>query len=98
MYAKIQKLNKKMRHSSSRKLNIPLKFLWNKHKDWDEIMKKTLLCLSALFFVGLSGCAVHTPHGSVVVDPDHNHLILINLQEQLRLFLQVLVWNTSRLT
>lgn len=48
-------------------------FLWNKHKDWDEIMKKTLLCLSALFFVGLSGCAVHTPHGSVVVDPDHNH-------------------------
>lgn len=36
-------------------------------------MKKALLCLSALFCLGLSACAVHTPHGSVVVDPDRTY-------------------------
>ncbi|WP_228247943.1 YgdI/YgdR family lipoprotein [Acinetobacter haemolyticus] len=34
-------------------------------------MKKISLYLCILFTLGLSGCAVHTPHGSVVIDPDH---------------------------
>jgi len=24
-------------------------------------------------FLSLAGCAVYTPHGAVVVDPDHGH-------------------------
>ena len=62
-----------MRHSSSRKKNCALKFKMNKQKHWDEHMKKIFLSLSAFLLMSLSACAVHTPHGSVVVDPEHNH-------------------------
>ncbi|MGA6136763.1 hypothetical protein ACPER7_10680 [Acinetobacter dispersus] len=36
-------------------------------------MKIILLCFSILLTFGLSACAVHTPHGSVIVDPDNHH-------------------------
>ncbi|WP_171490591.1 hypothetical protein [Acinetobacter suaedae] len=36
-------------------------------------MKKISLYLCMLFTLSLSACAVHTPHGSVVIDPDHPH-------------------------
>ncbi|MCH7315415.1 hypothetical protein [Acinetobacter sp. ANC 3882] len=36
-------------------------------------MKITLLYLCTLLTLILSACAVHTPHGSVIVDPDNHH-------------------------
>ncbi|MDM1756166.1 MULTISPECIES: hypothetical protein [Acinetobacter] len=37
-------------------------------------MKKILSLCTAAFLISLSACAVHTPAGSVVVDPDgHYH-------------------------
>lgn len=36
-------------------------------------MKQALLGLSIIFSLSLSACAVYTPAGSVVVDPDHSH-------------------------
>jgi len=39
-------------------------------------MKRLLVCAAAIFTISLSACAVYTPAGSVVVDPDspyHNH-------------------------
>lgn len=42
----------------------------------NNMMKKFLVCAAAIFTLSLSACAVHTPAGSVVVDPDspyHNH-------------------------
>jgi len=36
-------------------------------------MKKILLYLGMLFTFSLSACAVYTPHGSVVIDPEGNH-------------------------
>ncbi|ENU30610.1 hypothetical protein F991_01535 [Acinetobacter sp. CIP-A165] len=33
-------------------------------------MKTILFSLSILFCLNLSGCAVHTPQGSVVIDPE----------------------------
>jgi hypothetical protein len=38
-----------------------------------EKMKRTLLYFCTLFTLSLSACAVHTPHGSVIVNPDHHH-------------------------
>jgi hypothetical protein len=37
------------------------------------MMKIILLCFSTLITFSLSACAVHTPHGSVIVDPDNHH-------------------------
>ncbi|MEB6480548.1 hypothetical protein [Acinetobacter vivianii] len=36
-------------------------------------MKKISLYLCLLFTFSLSACAVHTPHGSVVVNPEGYH-------------------------
>ena len=36
-------------------------------------MKKILLSFAAVICLSLSACAVHTPHGSVVVDPVTHH-------------------------
>lgn len=36
-------------------------------------MKIILLCFSTLITFSLSACAVYTPHGSVIVDPDNHH-------------------------
>ena len=33
-------------------------------------MKTLLLCAAAIFTMSLSACAVHTPEGSIVIDPD----------------------------
>ena len=37
------------------------------------MMKIILLFFSTLITFSLSACAVHTPHGSVIVDPDNHH-------------------------
>lgn len=34
-------------------------------------MKKMMMLFAAASLLSLSACAVHTPHGSVVVDPDY---------------------------
>ncbi|MEQ1136544.1 hypothetical protein [Acinetobacter seifertii] len=36
-------------------------------------MKTFLVCAAAIFTLSLSACAVYTPAGSVVVDPDSPH-------------------------
>ncbi len=36
-------------------------------------MKTLLVCAAAIFTLSLSACAVYTPAGSVVVDPDSPH-------------------------
>lgn len=37
-------------------------------------MKTLLLCAAAIFTMSLSACAVHTPEGSIVIDPDSPYL------------------------
>ncbi|WP_171294320.1 hypothetical protein [Acinetobacter sp. MB5] len=36
-------------------------------------MKQILLGLGVIFSLSLSACAVYTPAGSIVVDPDHSY-------------------------
>lgn len=36
-------------------------------------MKHLLLGLGVVFSLSLSACAVYTPSGSIVVDPEHSH-------------------------
>ena len=36
-------------------------------------MKKILSLCTAIFLISLSACAVRTPAGSVVIDPDGHH-------------------------
>ena len=36
-------------------------------------MKTLLLCAAAIFTMSLSACAVHTPEGSIGIDPDSTY-------------------------
>lgn len=55
--------------STRKKDEIGLKFNQIKYKGCIN-MKIILLSLSILLCLSLSACAVHTPRGSVVIDPD----------------------------
>ena len=56
-------------------------------------MKTLLLCAAAIFTMSLSAFAVHTPEGSIVIDPDspyYGHPEVLPTDRRKRTLLEVL--------